>query len=190
MSENYFYSSLSGQEIENTLLGAVRFNTDQYLRHRKKPLLGKTSALVKQTRKSRSRDSMTRFLICNSKSLSATRAISTLSARNLRMTSIFGTRCTVSGSTMARFRFLMRLLTITTFRLHRFGQAPRQPTRSRKSPPMLTRSRILSLPIPARTCSTTGISAPASPSTNEASPATQAQGTALTDGARTFRATR
>lgn len=31
MSENYWYSSLSGQEIEDTLLGAVRFNTDQNL---------------------------------------------------------------------------------------------------------------------------------------------------------------
>lgn len=31
MSENYFYSSLSGQEIEDTLVGAVRFNADQTL---------------------------------------------------------------------------------------------------------------------------------------------------------------
>ena len=38
MSENYFYSSLSGQEIENTLLGAVRFNTDQYLTTSQKAL--------------------------------------------------------------------------------------------------------------------------------------------------------
>lgn len=31
MSENYFYSSLSGQEIEDTLVGAVRFNAMQGL---------------------------------------------------------------------------------------------------------------------------------------------------------------
>ena len=31
MSENYFYSSLSGQEIEDTLLGAVRYNAAQTL---------------------------------------------------------------------------------------------------------------------------------------------------------------
>lgn len=31
MSENYFYSSLSGQEIEDTLVGAVRFNAAQNL---------------------------------------------------------------------------------------------------------------------------------------------------------------
>jgi len=31
MSENYYYSSLSGDEIEATLLGAVRFNADQNL---------------------------------------------------------------------------------------------------------------------------------------------------------------
>lgn len=31
MSENYWYSSMSGQEIEDTLLGAVRFNADQTL---------------------------------------------------------------------------------------------------------------------------------------------------------------
>lgn len=31
MAENYYYSSLSGDEIEQTLLGAVRFNTDQNL---------------------------------------------------------------------------------------------------------------------------------------------------------------
>lgn len=31
MAENYFYSSLSGDEIEQTLLGAVRFNADQSL---------------------------------------------------------------------------------------------------------------------------------------------------------------
>ena len=31
MSENYFYSSLSGQEIEDTLLGAVVFNSNQEL---------------------------------------------------------------------------------------------------------------------------------------------------------------
>ena len=31
MSENYFYSSLSAQEIENTLVGAVRFNAGQTL---------------------------------------------------------------------------------------------------------------------------------------------------------------
>lgn len=31
MAENYFYSSLSGQEIENTLLGAVRSDVDQTL---------------------------------------------------------------------------------------------------------------------------------------------------------------
>lgn len=38
MSENYFYSSLSGQEIENTLLGAVRFNTDLHLTTSEKAL--------------------------------------------------------------------------------------------------------------------------------------------------------
>lgn len=38
MSENYFYSSLSGNEIEATLLGAVRFNTDQYLTTSQKAL--------------------------------------------------------------------------------------------------------------------------------------------------------
>lgn len=31
MAENYFYSSLSAQEIEDTLVGAVRYNTDQTL---------------------------------------------------------------------------------------------------------------------------------------------------------------
>ncbi len=31
MSENYFYSSLTGQDIEDTLLGAVRFNASQEL---------------------------------------------------------------------------------------------------------------------------------------------------------------
>lgn len=31
MSENFFYSSLSGQEIEDTLVGAVRFNAGQTL---------------------------------------------------------------------------------------------------------------------------------------------------------------
>lgn len=31
MSENYFYSSLSAQEIEDTLVGAVRFNSNQSL---------------------------------------------------------------------------------------------------------------------------------------------------------------
>ena len=31
MAENYYYSSLSGDEIEQTLLGAVRFNADQSL---------------------------------------------------------------------------------------------------------------------------------------------------------------
>jgi len=31
MADNYWYSSLSGQEIEDTLLGAVRFNADQNL---------------------------------------------------------------------------------------------------------------------------------------------------------------
>lgn len=31
MAENYFYSALSAQDIEDTLVGAVRFNTDQTL---------------------------------------------------------------------------------------------------------------------------------------------------------------
>lgn len=38
MSENYFYSSLSGQEIEDTLVGAVRFNAMQGLTTSQKAL--------------------------------------------------------------------------------------------------------------------------------------------------------